>query len=145
MLGVSWRIRDEHQRANMIQHAANLPIPFDCQFQEPSDDRTIDQNACINAIYREIAKQKGDETFEDIRRMCKLFFGVPILRRDDTGFRDLYDTKVKHDFTHEEKLQLMGILDVSSKMTKKQGTEYIDAILDYWTEKGLALADPRQL
>lgn len=71
---------------------------------------------------------------------CKLRFGVFILRRDDLRFREIYDKRVR-PFDYEAKMEIMEYLPVTSLMNKKQKTEYLKAIINDYTIKGVYLAD----
>ena len=71
--------------------------------------RSLEQNDLSHVWYRDIAKQLGDRTLEEVKRECKLTCGVPILRADSEQFRATYDKVVKtHDY--ETKLEMMDLL-----------------------------------
>ena len=88
-----------------------------------------------------MAAQCGDRTINEIREDWKLRHGVPILRRDDEGFRDTYDRVLK-PLPFEEKLKFMRIFSVSSLMTVKQMQEYLDSIQRESLQQGFVLTDP---
>jgi hypothetical protein len=108
------------------------------------EGRSLDQNEMIHAIYKQVAEQKQDESFRDIRRHCKLHSGVPILRRDQQQFRDFYDTALKH-LDYQFKLESMDFVPVTSRMSKKQATEYIDEIIREYSQQGLCLLHPSEV
>ena len=105
--------------------------------------RSLDQNEMIHALYKQIAEQKPDETFNEIRCFCKLHYGVPIMRRDDDVFRYVYDKAFK-PLDYEFKLKAMEQWPVTSKMSKKQGTEYIDTIIREFSKEGYSLIHPSE-
>lgn len=111
-------------------------------FELVPEKRSLDQNAMFYALYQQIATQSGDQSINDVRRECKLRYGVPILRASDPEFKALYDKCIKDALTYEEKLQSMDILPVTRRMSKEQGTEYIDTILREYSNQGYSLISP---
>lgn len=117
----------------------SFAYPICWQFKTYEDPRSLPQNALINAMYGEIADQRDGEGVVDIRRRCKLHYGVPILRAHDEEFRSVYDKVVKpHDY--ETKLEIMDFLPVTSRMKKPQATEYIDTVMREYSQQGVRFA-----
>jgi hypothetical protein len=108
------------------------------------EKRSIDQNSMFYALYQQIAVQAGDQSVNDVRRECKLRYGVPILRVSDAEFKALYDRCIKDSLTYEEKLEAMDILPVTRRMSKEQGTDYIDTILREYSKQGYSLINPNE-
>ena len=108
--------------------------------------RTDAQNRLIQRWNGEIAEQRGDMTFEEVRAENKLQFGVPILRRDDEAFRETYDATFR-PLPYAAKLALFVHLDpaVTRKMTTKQLSEYCDVLQRHYLELGFRLTDPEAL
>ena len=105
-------------------------------------DRTHAQNTMMFALYGDIARQSEDKSVLDVRRECKLHYGIPILRGADPDFCTWYDKSLK-GLNYEDKLLLMSYMDVTSLFNVDQGTEYINTILQEYGKKGFALEDPR--
>lgn len=105
--------------------------------------RSNPQNRTIHMWYGEAATKLGDTTAEDVRAECKLQFGVPILRRDDAAFLLEYDTSFK-PFPYETKRKLFKALNpaITSRMTKPQLTEYMDAMRAHFAKGQIYLTDP---
>lgn len=108
--------------------------------------RSDAQNRLIQRWNGEIAEQRGDVTFEEVRAENKLRFGVPILRRDDPDFRETYDATFR-PLPYEAKLKLFVALDpaVTRRMTTKQLSEYCDTLQRDYLEQGFSLTDPEAL
>lgn len=106
------------------------------------EKRSVDQNALIYALYQEVAAQKEDESITDIRRMCKLHFGVPILRAANEEFRYVYDHAIK-PLDYEFKLRAMDWLPVTSKMNKTQAGDFINAVIREFASQGIFIEDRR--
>ena len=79
-------------------------------------------------------------------RSCKLTFGVPILRAENTWFREKYDEVVR-PLPYPQKLALMMEpldMPVTRLMTTEQKTRYLDAIYRHFAGLGLVLTVPDQ-
>ena len=103
--------------------------------------RNSDQNALSFAIYGQIATQLGDQTLFDVRCRCKLDFGVPILRRDDKDFDDMYGKSIAL-LPYEDQLRAMKWLQVTSVMGKRQFAEYIDTVIREYSMQGISIIFP---
>ena len=111
--------------------------------QVMAGERSTNQNAMIHALYGQIAQQSEDLSVLDVKRMCKLHYGIGILKAADPSFAEWYDRSLK-GLRYEDKILLMSHMPVTSEFTKGQATEYIDTILSEYGKRGYALADPRQ-
>jgi len=108
--------------------------------------RTNEQNHLQRLWLNEAAEQLGDRTAEELRGMCKLQFGVPILRAENTRFREIYDLHVK-PLPYERKLALMMEpldLPVTRLMTTNQKTRYLDDVSRHFIEQGIVLTEPKR-
>ena len=103
--------------------------------------RSLEQNNHFHALYAQIAQQWDGMTQKDVTRHCKLHYGIPILRRDDEDFRNVYDKSLKK-LEYVEKLQAMDYMSVTRLFSTKQGVEYIDEINREFTEQGFLLVPP---
>lgn len=112
--------------------------PFDETATEKR--RTIAQNRLIYKIYRRIGKTLygGDEIHA--RRECKLKIGCAILYRERKDFAKTFDDVVR-PLPHEIRLKAMDLVEVSSIMTVKMGTEYIKSIIQQYSERGCYFLD----
>jgi hypothetical protein len=85
-----------------------------------------------------------DESAEDKRAFAKLEIGVPILRMENEEFCAKYDEHVK-PLPYHQKLAFMKVpLDfpVTSLMTTKQKTQFLDALYIHYTGLGVKLTEP---
>ncbi len=110
------------------------------------DNRSGQQNRLAQRWFTDIARQLGDQTHEDIRALCKLEIGVPILRTENEAFRQSYDASMKH-LPYATKLEAMKRLDipVTRMMSVKQMTAFMDAMSIRWGGVGIRLTDPEAL
>ena len=89
----------------------------------------------------EAAEQLREYTPSEYQAICKLTYGVPILRADD-DFRWLYDAKIEYSWNYSEKIAFMDMLPVTRIMTTKQMKEYLDAVHVHFSGLGCQLTDP---
>ena len=98
--------------------------------------RSTDQNSCFFHLYELIAEWFYGKDLEMARNECKLQFGLPILRRDDDAFNELCSKSVD-TLPYEKQLKLVSVMDVTSLMSRAQGVEYINTIIDTYAEQGI--------
>ena len=107
-----------------------------------ADLRSLDQNAISHAWYEQLARELPEDDARGWKRMCKLHFGVPILRAEDEAFREFYDGALKR-LTYEQKLAAMEYVPVTSIMSKGQLSRYIaDMARSFAVERGVHLELP---
>lgn len=123
-----------HAFGEHLEKRNEWPIAWKAEIYK--DPRNLDQNALIYAMYADIAPQTDLGGVVDVRRHCKLRYGVPILRAHDEEFRAVYDKIVKQH-TYEDKLEIMDFLPITSRMKKPQCTEYIDTVMREFASKGV--------
>ena len=104
------------------------------------------QNRLAQRWFTDVSLQLGDQTHEDVRAMCKLRFGVPILRAENEAFLVSYDRTMKH-LPYEDKMDAIKAFDlpVTRLMNTKQMSAFMDAVQQHWLEQGLRLTDPEAL
>lgn len=111
----------------------------------PKQTRSLAQNNMQFQWYLDAEKQ-SDMTAREWRAYCKLHIGVPILRMEDEEFREVYD-KVIRPLEYEQKLALMIEpidLPVTSRMTVKQKSQFLDDVHALMTGKDIQLTEPEE-
>lgn len=139
-------VETEQARDMLVKFIQGRKLPFTATVTD-GKHRTTDQNRLQRLWMVEIASQLGDRTPEEVRGECKLTFGVPILRAENEAFRARYDEVVK-PLPYHSKLKLMMepiSLPVTSIMTTRQKTAYLDAIHRHYSEQGVVLTNPEDL
>lgn len=102
-------------------------------------DRTLDQNSVTHCWYEQVSNELREDSPLGVKRFCKLHFGVPILRAEDAEFREMYDAAIKASLSYEQKLKAMDFIDVTSIMSTKQLTAYMDEMRDHYDKRGVKL------
>lgn len=120
----------------------SLKLPLTVQHKQGAD-RSLDQNHLQFLWANEFAQAMGDRTGEEVRLDWKLRHGVPILRAEDEGFRATYDANLK-GLSFSSKLALMAYIPVTSLMTVKQMSAYLDAVQREAAGQGVRLTDPEE-
>ena len=135
-------IANEFQRQQVEIYIRQHAIPFTVTVNDASR-RSVEQNKLLWLWHSEIAQQTG-ETASEVQAHCKLQIGVPLLREQNERFRELYDRILK-PLPYQDKLALMGPpmeLPVTSLMTVKQFSEYLERVFEHHTSKGYELTQP---
>lgn len=87
--------------------------------------RSLPQNRLSHDWYQQISTELGEDTPSQVKCQCKLLYGVPIMRRDDPEFCEVYDRCIKRTMTYEQKLEIMRFFPVTSLMNTTQLSEYL--------------------
>jgi hypothetical protein len=122
----------DRQQAQLLLDSLDYSEALEVSIKVYDPKRTTSQNAIIHCWYNDIDKQLNTPVGET-RCHSKLYFGVPILRAENEGFREGYDRLIKHRMTKEEKLELMRWFPVTSLMSKKQLTRYAESMQHYYS------------
>lgn len=104
--------------------------------------RTVNTNSLSHAWYEQVARELREDDARGVKRFAKLHFGVPILRAEDVEFRESYDAVIKTNLTYEQKLVAMDMLPVTSRMTTKQISQYLQDVQDHYRKHGVMLEFP---
>lgn len=136
-------ISNDGDLALLIQYlkARKRPFTVDITAGKRRSDR---QNKLQRLWLAEAAEQLGDRTPEELRGEAKLMFGVPILREENTAFREAYDAHVK-PLPYDQKLALMMEpldMPVTRLMTTDQKHRYLERMCQHFLEMGIALTEP---
>jgi hypothetical protein len=111
--------------------------------------RTISQNSLSHQWYGQVAAETGEYTPGEIKCLCKLHVGLPIIRATPEGERgksvkrvcEFCDTYLDYK-TYEEKVFSMEFLPVTSLMNTKQLSEYLTGVQYNYARRGVILFFP---
>jgi hypothetical protein len=136
-------IQNEGERKRLVKFVNHQSLPFVATVR-PGRMRSLDQNRLQWLWANEAAAQRGDTTNVEVQREWKLNIGVPILLEENAVFPALWEA-VDEKLNYGEKLLLMHVLQVTSVMTTKQLSRYLDEVYRQNTEAGIELTDPEDL
>jgi len=131
---------EEAQRvADLI---VGLPRPLTITWTE-GGKRTLSQNALVHKWYGEIAKHYGDRTAMQVKGQCHVDYGVTIKMRDPAWA--WVWRQISERLTYEQKCRVFekGIVGMTSVMTTKELSEYMDAVSQHYRGEGIRLTDPQ--
>ena len=140
-------VETEQARQMLIKFIENHELPMTATITA-GKHRTTLQNSLQRRWLSEIAYQMVGtfESAEHVRGYCKLHIGVPIMREENEAFRLTYDKRIK-PLAYEAKIDLMMVpisIPITSIMTTKQKTKYLDAVYRYFSAKGVILTNPEE-
>lgn len=104
--------------------------------------RSLDQNALAAVWYEQMAREDRQDDVLGHKSYCKLVHGVPLLRSEESEFRDRYDSLIRSRFSYEEKLELMRWFPVTSLMSVDQLSRYLESVRDDYATRGVFLDFP---
>lgn len=139
-------IETEADRTALLRRIESHKLPFTVAI-EAGRNRTTKQNKLQRQWINEIAEQMPEHSTEEWRGICKLHFGVPIMRAASEGFQQTYDEVIR-PMDYQTKIKLMSVpldMPVTRLMNTKQHTQYLDDIYRHFTSLGVVLTDPGEL
>jgi hypothetical protein len=139
-------VETEQDRTLLVKFIENHKLPMTVEVTA-GKHRTTEQNRLQRQWMIDIASQLPENSAEEWRGICKLHFGVPILRAENEAFCAVYDEVIR-PLPYDTKVKTMMVpidLPVTSKMTTKQKTAYLDQIHKHFSELGVVLTDPDAL
>lgn len=102
--------------------------------------RSLAQNALSAVWYREIAEQNNDSEL-DVRRHCKLQFGIPILEKSERDFIDRWNEMSKN-MSYMAQHYAMDYIKVTSIFTVEEKSQFLQDIEHYYGPHGVSLSKP---
>lgn len=127
----------EQDRQGLIRLLQTRELPFTVEVVK-GKRRSVEQNRMQRRLISEIAEQIG-ETTEEVRALCKLTIGVPILRAESEMFCQKYDEIIR-PLPYETKLAMMKEpfdFPITRLMTTRQKTRYLDEIQRHFGGQGV--------
>lgn len=135
------RIFNEHSRNTAITDIMNLEVitgakEHSMKLRPYQKDRSLEMSALSHVWYAQVAAKEREYTAEQVKGLCKLHFGIPILR-EDQEFSELYDRAFK-PMDYETRLEIMtkpGLFDVTSLMKTAQILLYMEQIQQHYADR----------
>lgn len=135
------RVMTLEQAERLAAYVVGLTLPFTITIGD-GKSRTVAQNALMHKWYGEVAKHQGDRTMIQVKGECHHRYGLPIKRRCEQFAWVWKQTGERMDYEAQCKYLASGVLNVSSSMSVKELTEYMDAMRHDYAEQGIYLTDP---
>lgn len=131
----------QEDAASLSEYLVGLPLPFSVSIGGGLT-RTKSQNALLHKWYGEIAAQLGDTDAHQVKGECHRKWGLTIRLRDEVFAFVWKRSAVGLNYEQECKFLASGALNVSSAMSPKELTEYMDAMSREYRLRGFFLTDP---
>jgi hypothetical protein len=127
---------DWHNADQAMKKWRELPMPkdgYELTLKKVEKARSLSQNALSHVWYAQVAKEENEYTAAEVKRNCKLHFGVPILR-ENPDYSEMIG-KILDPLGYEDRVKAMDYLSVSSLMKKPQMSRYLEAIQAHYASR----------
>lgn len=102
------------------------------------------QNRLCQKWFTEIAQHLGDQHREDVRAECKLVYGIPILSGENSEMAASYKRHLGSLFYSDQIDAIRDLqLPVTSLMSVKQMSDFMDRVQRQFSGMGVQLTDPK--
>lgn len=133
-------ITTPEQAQSLAAFLTGLSVPYTVTVRE-GRVRSLDQNALLHKWFGEIATQ-GDMSASDVKGQCHHEYGLPIRLRDPQFAWLWNNSAAKLEYEKRCRVLASGQFQISSKMTTKELSEYMDAMHRDYTARGVRLTTP---
>jgi hypothetical protein len=136
-------IADQRDLNLLVRFLQNQKLPCVVKITD-GRPRSYEQNRLMWMWASEAATQRQGMTAREVQSEWKLIFGTPALCAENDGFAAAW-ANIDRKLTYEEKLELMNYFSVTSLMTSKQLSSFLDEVYRYNVERGIELTRPDDL
>jgi hypothetical protein len=120
----------------------SFPMPFTVTVSDRKIKRSVQQNALLHKWFGEIARHYGDRDMLGVKGQCHHQWGLPIKLRDPQWAWVWHKSGAQLPYEKQCAMLASGVLNVSSSMSVKELTEYMDAVAMKYRAEGVYLTDP---
>jgi len=144
----SYRLINDQVRRAAITHINSLECDGKLSVNiVASGNKSARQRGLQWRWYTDVSKAgvggAHEDSKEGVHLICKYRFAVPIFIRDDEFFADLYAAYRQKYIDSSERIEWFIDTQVHTEnFNVSQMAEYLTCIQQYYTTKGVALADP---
>jgi len=135
--------RDRQNAASMLSGFCLDGKNYVVTIKETKLTRKDSQNRLSHVWYGQISKERGYKKTE-AHTLCKLEFGIPIMKRDFDGFATHW-AELERNLSYEQILYQVKLMDVTSILGVKQMAEYLTDMQTHWAEEGIILTSNEDL
>ena len=93
--------------------------------------RSLSQNAISHAWYVQVAREELEYDAETVKCLCKLHYGLPIVRGDDEMYNGVC-VQVIDPLPYENKVKAMKYFPCTSLMKTLQMAEYLEHVQKHY-------------
>lgn len=135
-------LKEEAHREAWIRFLSDQPLPITVSMLKGAK-RSNPQNSTAAAWYGQIATETG-QSQADAKAECKLRFGLPIMERDNPAWVAKWEP-LYGPLPYALRLRAFEAIPLTSKLTVRQMSEYMDAVQREYRSQGIPLLDPEAL
>lgn len=113
----------------------------DGSIQVTVENKTKDRSSLQNRLSHKWYSVIGKQTFEsevEVKRYCKLTFGIPIMIRDVEGFAGMWGIQTT-EMTYEQEKWSMKFMKLTSILSVEQMTEYLNQMKLHYESENIYL------
>jgi len=111
-------------------------VSWHCSIHEVKDTRSAKQNRLSHVLYGEIERQRKEYTSDEAKNMSKYYCGLGIIMAEEPLLAPKYQ-KALESHGLEDRIDIMGLLPMTSLFTVKQKALYLDRMYKYWEQAGV--------
>jgi hypothetical protein len=94
---------------------------------EQGKSRTLKLNSVSHRWYDQVSKEEHEYTAGQVKRLCKYYYGLPILRGSDEEYNEKC-VKFIDSLPFEDRIEVMELWPATSLMTNKQMLRYLEQV-----------------
>lgn len=134
----TYRLETEADRKLAMSRLTTVEVGKGWRCKIVKTDKRRDSQNALNWKWCTAIGEQMHDSKDDVHAYNKLNFGVPILCRDDDEFNAAW-TALSATLSYEEQIQAVRYIDVTSIMSVKQMTEYLNELELYYERNGILL------
>ena len=128
---------DDIDRLCRFLHAQPMPMTVSAR---KGAKRSHPQNATVHAWFGQIAAETG-QTAAEVKAECKLRYGLPIMAAECHAWVAEWEGCYRA-LPYHAQVKLFELLPMTSKMTTRQMSAFMDAVQKEYRAQGIDLIDP---
>jgi len=120
--------------------SSNPSQPLYVNITKKPKKRSLSANAQQHVWYGQVAEYHDDQIPLDIKRVCKIMFGLQITlasKKLEPVASFLIEKLNYYRYSYENKLKLMDVIVHTSEFSTKESNKYMEQILNFYNSNGL--------
>lgn len=131
------------EAGRIAEFVEGFTLPFTLTIKE-GKPRTMPQNSLLHKWFSEIARHDGDKSMVDVKGAWHRKAGLAIRMRNPQFAWVWNASGGKLNYEQQCKVLASGVFNISSAMTTKELSEYMDEIYREETARGVLITQPEE-
>ena len=132
-------IRTEADREAFTRLLSAFPMPCTASLAK-GVSRSNQQSRTVEKWYAQIGQETGQLPVQ-VKAECKMRYGLPIMLTENAAWVAEW-APIYEPFDYARRLKLFEVIPLTSKLTTRQMSRYMDAVQMTYRQMGIALIDP---